>query len=269
MGTLWSKIEDFFIRLSKNIFLIACILTFLIGVGCGVYWLANVSKQADQRPAVAEMSISEYVNMLDQRHSEKYKTEDSPETKDKSDEPTKESEAFKIVKRIIINLNKYAAAMGENPIKDDKRFLKYLNRKLPAVVTKDNSVEKVLQNLEEETAKLLAETDRLLKLPLTDVRRIYTRDFVKWFFEAQRKKLAAIKAENNELASDAALQRQAANQIIPALPFLGGAFVFFFFFLVLVRLDLGIRRVTEMTIKVEDALKEKEVAKIAQNIPDE
>ena len=56
------------------------------------------------------------------------------------------------------------------------------------------------------------------------------------------------------------------NQIIPALPFLGGA-VFFFFFLVPVRLDLGIRRVTEMTIKIEDALKDKEVAKIAQNIP--
>ena len=259
MGTLWSKIEDFFIGLSKNIFLIACILTLLIGVGCGVYWLANVSKQADQRPAVAEMSISEYVNILDQRHSEKYKTENPPETKDKSDEPPKESEALKIVRRIIVNLNKYAAVMGENPITDDKRFLKYLDRELPKVVTKDNSVEKILQNLEEEAAKLLAETDRLLKLPVTDVRRIYTRDFVKWFFEAQRQKLASIKAENNALASDAAIKRQSASQIIPALPFLGGAFVFFFFFLVLVRLDLGIRRVTEMTIRVEDALKDKEV----------
>lgn len=266
MGTLWSKIEDFFIRLSKNIFLIASILSLLIGVGCGVYWLVNVSKQANLRPAVAEMSISEYVNILEQSHSEKYKTENAPETKDKSDEPPKESEAFKIAKRIAINLNKYAAVMGENPIKDDKRFFRYLGRELPAVVTKDNSVEKVLQNLEEETAKLLAETDRLLKLPVTDMRRIYTRDFVKWFFEAQRKKLAAIEAENDELASDAVLQRRAAEQIIPALPYLGGTFLFFFFFLVLVRLDLGIRRVTEMTIKVEDALKDKEVA---QNIPDE
>ena len=255
MKKIWSKFEETFIKLSKNIFLISTVLIFIAGVGAGFYYLSAISTKANLEPVTADVKLSEYIDTLNEEHAEKYKVDNKPESTESS-EAKQENPNLILVRTIIVNINKYNEIMGEAPVSSEEKFIKYLQPRINEVTTPDNTVEKILKNLNREILQLLDETERLKVLPVTDSRRIYSRNLVDWFFDEQYEKIELVRRENQQKEELAKITRQSANSIPVALPFIGGAFVFFFFFLILVRVDLGIRKLAQVTHRVEASLKD-------------
>lgn len=252
MQTRINRFEEFFVKLWKNIFLLFTILAFLAGVIAGVYYFINANATAEYQQETASASLPDYLKLLEKKHEKKYKKEEKPsKSNDNNDDQTKDNFP-KIVNKIIANLNAYAAVLGQNPVADEGKFLAYLSKQLRTVTSSENTTQKVLENLEQETKKLMDHTERLSKLPVTDDRRVYTRDFVKWFFDDQRKQLEEVREKNTLAKGVAQDQRNSVLGIIPMLPYVGGAFIFFLLFLVLIRVDLGIRKITELTLRIRN-----------------
>jgi hypothetical protein len=248
-----SRFEEAFIRLSKNIFLILTMLSFFIGVAAALYVATVLLSSPDKIEERASSSLNSYTQVLERKHSEKYKNDSaSDDAKDTQNEsPSPDNPRLMIVKRIINNINKYAKIVGEEPVKNKDKFITFLNKRLPRVETPHNSIEDVLRNLEGETRELIEMGEKLKLLPITDTRRIYSRDFVTWFFDNLESKLDDIRDKNQQAKEELVSEKSAASMVIPFLPFFIVAFVAFLIFLVFIRIDLGIRKISEHIKRVD------------------
>jgi len=239
------RFEEIFVKITKSLFLILTIATFIGGIGGMLYIWGLSNSKAPQSREYTSSTLENYVVLLETKHSEKYKTSTPSGDKKSSDRSSAKIKNIDTVQRIIKNLNEYAVVVGEDPISDTDKFIAYLNKRIPAVKTSENTLESILNNLEEETSKLKNHSDRLSELPVTDIRRIYTRDFIKWFFDDYEKQLNLIRIGNAKAIKKVQSDKLTAAFYTTSLPFIGGAFIFFLTFLILIRVDLGIRKISK------------------------
>ena len=139
--------------------------------------------------------------------------------------------------------------MGEEPINREKFFL-YLDRQLTAVigvrVSKQSEWLKILSELEKQTKIMLEEAPTLKVLPLRDKRRIFSRDYLKWFFLDLRRAYQEADRKNAEAEQQDRISKKGVNNPIMISVWLGlfGGFVIFLIILVILRVDRGIRKIS-------------------------
>ena len=98
-----------------------------------------------------------------------------------------------------------------------------------------------LEELQRETKKLEAIGEAQHELPVTDVRRIYTRDFYEWFIRDKKKDLADAKLRVLTEEQRVAENKEEATALVQVLGFIAIVFVAFLAFLIYMRIDLGLR----------------------------
>ena len=132
--------------------------------------------------------------------------------------------------------------MGEDPVDKDK-FVNVIKSDLEGVLGVKGFAEQkeVLEELQRETKKLEAIGEAQHELPVTDVRRIYTRDFYEWFIRDKKKDLADAKLRVLTEEQRVAENKEEATALVQVLGFIAIVFVAFLAFLIYMRIDLGLR----------------------------
>ena len=241
------KIEKLWVLLSSRLFVILSVLSFLLFVLIGIYYV-YINLASPQKFNVEPSSqFSEYQREKLEEHERQYQTEiKNPERTSKNNQ----NQIFeKKADYILKNLSSYAKVMGEEPINREKFFL-YLDRQLTAVigvrVSKQSEWLKILSELEKQTKIMLEEAPKLKVLPLRDKRRIFSRDYLKWFFLDLRRAYQEADRKNAVAEQLDRISKEGVNNPIMLSVWLGlfGGFVIFLIILVILRVDRGIRKIS-------------------------
>jgi len=237
------KFEEAFVRVSKNIILFLTILSLFMIVGLSIYIVKSTTDSPDKVTVSDSGSLTIFRNLLEKEHSRKY---DSPTTKVKSDplNTPQRKITLEIMDRIFVNLNSYCSIVGAKPV-DRVRLEIELDKRLINVVKGEFTNESVLLKLEKQTKELDDIADQMKLIPLNDTRRIDPRTFVNWFFDDMDRVQSEAKMQTALAERALVSKRGTAKTLTVALPFIGAAFLAFLSFLILIRMDLGIRLISE------------------------
>lgn len=236
-----SKVENIFVRQAKNVVFIFTFIAFLITGGMGVYIGILFSSSPDKPNITQSSSLDDYQEQLRLKHDAKYQKKEVPNSKA---EQKRDQFHPELVSAIIANINKFASVVGEDPV-DKNKFKRVIKSDLERVLGLKGLAEQkeVLEELQRETKKLEAIGEAQHELPVTDVRRIYTREFYEWFIRDKEKDIedAELKVSNEE--ERVAENKEEANSLVQVLGFIAIVFVAFLAFLIYMRIDLGLRLV--------------------------
>ena len=248
---IMDKIEKFCVWISRRIFLVFLIISALTGIALsayiGIQWLMPAKTfEADKSGA-----FSEYRLQKELEHTSKYKTEQKQNIK-AGKKQKQISPVLLKAEEILKNINNYSEIMGEEPVNREK-FFRYLG-----VIPERNLSESdlpeilsILTDLEKQTASMLKFAPEMKNLPVRDKRRIYSRDFIGWYFNELKKAKEQAKVKTAKALADREASKTAALALLPdlsqehILPIAGCIVLGFLILIILLRIDWGIRLISK------------------------
>ena len=241
---MFSKIESVFVNQAKNVIFVFTIVAFLITGGLGVYIGILFSSSPDKVNVTSSSQLSDYLGLLEKQHEAKYKKKEETGAGESATKIKKDNNQFypDLITKIIRNINNYAAIVGEDPVNRDK-FAFHVKKDIEITLglQKDYEIKAVLEELERETKKLKSLGKDQHELPVTDIRRVYTRDFYDWFFQDKMKdfKDAITKRKDEERRVEK--DKEEAFSLIQVIWIIAIVFLGLLAFLIYMRIDLGLR----------------------------
>lgn len=243
-------LEDKSIYVYRSFFWVLTTLAFLVGVVAFSMYVYYSNYEAERVNAKLSVQYETYKGSLNAKHQAQYNS-DKKRTATTENEPGEEEKEIELLfDKIVANINNYASEAGEDPVDRDK-FASYLKREIPSVVDEENTFVHVLRDLEKATSKLAEDRKSMTRYAITDTRRIYARNFVDWYFATFAKKKAEIDRINQKNKIEAAVNRASAYVYYVASGVALAIFCVFLIFLVLIRIDDGIRKIASRLVKEE------------------
>ena len=241
---MFSKIESIFVNQAKNVIFVCTVVAFLITGGLGVYIGILFSSSPDDINVSSSSQLSDYLSLLEKQHEAKYKKKEETGVGASATKIKKDNNQFypDLITKIIRNINNYAAIVGEDPVNGNK-FISHVKKDIEITLGLQRDYEKkaVLEELERETKKLESLGKKQHDLPVTDLRRVYTRDFYDWFFQDKIKDLKDAISKRDDEERRVERDKEEAVSLIQVIWIIAIVFLGLLAFLIYMRIDLGLR----------------------------